>query len=285
MKLDLIVVVLVLCSALLHATWNAVVKSDSDRLVSMGLVMLAGAVMGLAVVPFVPLPDPAAWKWLLLSIAIHNFYYFFLLSAYAHGDLSHVYPIARGSGPLLVAIFSGVLVGEHLTGGESVGVLLVSFGIASLALAKGLPRGEEWRPTLYALATGVTIAAYTVADGLGVRAAGYSLSYIAWLNLLEGPWVMLFAIWVRGPKIVDHLRQYWWRGVGGGVVATVGYGLAIWALSVGGMAHVAALRETSVLFGALIGTIILRESFGIRRLIAAVLVVAGLLLMHFPALF
>ena len=285
MKLDLIVFVLVLCSALLHATWNAVVKSDSDRLVSMGLVMLAGAVMGLAVVPFVPLPDPAAWKWLLLSIAIHNFYYFFLLSAYAHGDLSHVYPIARGSGPLLVAIFSGVLVGEHLTGGESVGVLLVSFGIASLALAKGLPRGEEWRPTLYALATGVTIAAYTVTDGLGVRAAGHSLSYIAWLNLLEGPWVMLFAIWVRGPKIVDHLRQYWWRGVGGGVVATVGYGLAIWALSVGGMAHVAALRETSVLFGALIGTIILRESFGIRRLIAAVLVVAGLLLMHFPALF
>jgi drug/metabolite transporter (DMT)-like permease len=285
MKLDLAVAGVVLLSALLHASWNAVVKSDSDRLVSMGLVMVSGSLMGLIAIPFLPLPDPAAWKWLILSIVIHNFYYFFLLNAYAHGDLSHVYPIARGSGPLLVAIFSGVLVGEHLTGGESVGVLLVSFGIASLALAKGLPRGEEWRPTLYALATGITIAAYTIADGLGVRASGNALSYIAWLNVLEGPWVMALAIYLRGPAIIDHLRKFWWRGVSGGVVATVGYGLAIWALSVGGMAHVAALRETSVLWGALIGTIVLGESFGYRRVLAAVTVVAGLLLMHFQALF
>lgn len=285
MKLDLAVAGVVLLSALLHASWNAVVKSDSDRLVSMGLVMASGTVMGLIALPFLPLPDPAAWKWLALSVAIHNFYYFFLLSAYAHGDLSHVYPIARGSGPLLVAIFSGVLVGEHLSNSELLGVMLVSFGIASLALAKGLPRGEEWRPTLYALATGVTIASYTVTDGLGVRASGHALSYIAWLNVLEGPWVLLFAFWMRGKTIFTHLRKYWGRGVGGGVVATIGYGLAIWALSVGGMAHVAALRETSVLWGSLIGTILLHESFGPRRVLAAVMVVAGLLLMHFAALF
>ena len=283
MKLDLAVAGVVLLSALLHACWNAVVKTDSDRLVSMGLVMVSGSIIGLLAVPFLPLPDPASWKWLLISIAIHNFYYFFLLNAYAHGDLSHVYPIARGSGPLLVAIFSGALVGEHLTGFEFGGVFLVSVGIASLALAKGLPRGEEWRPTLYALATGVTIAAYTVADGLGVRASGHAISYIAWLNILEGPWVMVLAIWLRGPKIVDHLRKYWWRGAGGGAVATVGYGLAIWALSVGGMAHVAALRETSVLWGSLIGTVVLGESFGYRRVLAAMTVVAGLLLMHLAA--
>jgi drug/metabolite transporter (DMT)-like permease len=285
MKLDLTVAGVVLLSAVLHAFWNAIVKTDNDRLVSMGRVMIAGSLLGLAVVPFVPLPAPESWKWLLISIGIHNFYYFFLLSAYAHGDLSHVYPIARGSGPLLVAIFSGVLVGEHLTGYEYAGVFLVSIGIASLALAKGLPRGEEWRPTLYALATGVTIAAYTVADGLGVRASGHSLSYIAWLNVLEGPWVFLFAVWMRGPAIMDHLRKYWWRGAGGGVVATVGYGLAIWALGMGAMAHVAALRETSVLWGALIGTIVLGESFGYRRVLAAVMVVAGLLMMHLAALF
>lgn len=283
MKLDLAVAGVVLLSALLHASWNAVVKSDADRLVSMGLVMIVGSLMGLAALPFVPMPQPEAWKWLIISIVIHNFYYFFLLNAYAHGDLSHVYPIARGSGPLLVAIFSGVLVGEHLAGYEFAGVFLVSVGIASLALAKGLPRGEEWRPTLYALATGVTIAAYTVADGLGVRASGDALGYIAWLNLLEGPWVFLFALWLRGPSIFQHLRKYWWRGAGGGVVATVGYGLAIWALSVGGMAHVAALRETSVLWGSLIGTLILGESFGYRRVLAAMTVVAGLLLMHLAA--
>lgn len=283
MKLDLAVAGVVLLSALLHASWNAVVKSDADRLVSMGLVMIVGSLMGLIALPFVPMPQPEAWKWLIISIVIHNFYYFFLLNAYAHGDLSHVYPIARGSGPLLVAIFSGVLVGEHLADYEFAGVFLVSVGIASLALAKGLPRGEEWRPTLYALATGVTIAAYTVADGLGVRASGDALGYIAWLNLLEGPWVFLFALWLRGPTIFLHLRKYWWRGAGGGVVATVGYGLAIWALSVGGMAHVAALRETSVLWGSLIGTLVLGESFGYRRVLAAMTVVAGLLLMHLAA--
>lgn len=285
MKLDLTVAGVVLLSAVLHACWNAIVKTDNDRLVSMGLVMVSGSLIGLAVVPFVPLPAPESWKWLLISIGIHNFYYFFLLSAYAHGDLSHVYPIARGSGPLLVAVFSGALVGEHLTGYEYAGVFLVSIGIASLALAKGLPRGEEWRPTLYALATGVTIAAYTVADGLGVRASGHSLGYIAWLNMLEGPWVFLFAVWLRGPAIMGHLRKYWWRSAGGGVVATVGYGLAIWALGMGAMAHVAALRETSVLWGALIGTIVLGESFGYRRVLAAVMVVAGLLMMHLAALF
>lgn len=285
MKLDLAVAGVVLISALLHACWNAVVKTDSDRLVSMGLVMISGSLLGLAAVPFLPLPAPESWKWLLISIGIHNFYYFFLLNAYEHGDLSHVYPIARGSGPLLVAIFSGALVGEHLTGYEFAGVFLVSVGIASLALAKGLPRGEEWRPTLYALATGVTIAAYTVADGLGVRASGNSLSYIAWLNVLEGPWVFLFALWRRGTAITHHLRKYWWRGAAGGVVATIGYGLAIWALGQGGMAHVAALRETSVLWGSLIGTILLGEAFGYRRVLAAVMVVAGLLLMHLAALF
>jgi drug/metabolite transporter (DMT)-like permease len=283
MKLELTVAGVVLLSAFLHACWNAVVKTDSDRLVSMGLVMISGSVLGLAVVPFVPLPAPESWKWLAISFGIHNFYYFFLLNAYAHGDLSHVYPIARGCGPLLVAIFSGALVGEHLTGYEFAGVFLVSVGVASLALAKGWPRGEEWRPTLYALATGVTIAAYTVADGLGVRASGHSLSYIAWLNILEGPWVFLFALWRRGSAIMHHLRKYWWRGIGGGAVATVGYGLAIWALSLGAMAHVAALRETSVLWGSLIGTVVLGEAFGYRRVLAAVMVVAGLLLMHFAA--
>jgi uncharacterized membrane protein len=103
--------------------------------------------------------------------------------------------------------------------------------------------------------------------------------------VLEGPWVFLFAVWMRGPAIMGHLRKYWWRGAGGGVVATVGYGLAIWALGMGAMAHVAALRETSVLWGALIGTIVLGESFGYRRVMAAVMVVAGLLMMHFAALF
>src|SRR4051812_27347987 len=179
----------------MHASWNAIVKSDRDRLASFGIVMLAGTVMAALVVPFVAVPNAVAWPYLLASVLAHNFYYFFLLRAYAHGDLSHVYPIARGLGPLLVAATSGRLAGEYLSTVEAVGVALVSGGIASLALSRGWPRGHEWRPVLYALATGVAIAGYTLVDGLGVRASGDALSYIAWLNILEGPWVILIAIW------------------------------------------------------------------------------------------
>src|SRR5882672_9328984 len=126
MALTPLVTALVLCAALMHASWNALVKSDSDRLASFGVVMMAGSLIGLAIAPFVPLPAVAAWKWIAASVAIHVFYFFFLLRAYAHGDLSHVYPIARGLGPTLVAIFSGALIGEHLRLSEAGGVLLVS---------------------------------------------------------------------------------------------------------------------------------------------------------------
>jgi drug/metabolite transporter (DMT)-like permease len=280
LRLDPGVVALVLLAALLHACWNAVVKSDSDRLVSMGLVMLAGALLGLAVVPFVPFPEAVAWPYLAASVLIHNFYYFFLLKAYRWGDLSHVYPISRGLGPLLVGLASGRLIGEHLAPHEIGGVVLVSCGIASLAFGHGLPRGKEWRPVIYAVLTGVTISAYTITDGLGARHAGNALSYIAWLNVVEGPWVFLLAVALRRGGIVLYLRRSWWRGFAGGIVATCAYGIAIWALSLGAMAHVAALRETSVIFAAAIGAILLREGFGYRRIVAAAIVAAGLVLMN-----
>lgn len=284
MKIDPSVAALVLFAALLHASWNAIVKSDKDRLMSFGLVMMAGCLIAVPFLPFVAFPSAAAWPYLIGSVIVHNFYYFFLLRAYAHGDLSHVYPIARGLGPLLVAIFSGRLAGEYLSLAESAGVTLLSFGIASLAFGHGLPKNSaEWKPVLYAVATGITIAGYTLVDGLGVRASGDALSYIVWLNLLEGPWVLAVAFWWRGiDRVIPYMRAYWWRGTAGGIIATAGYGIAIWAMSVGGLAHVAALRETSVLFAAVMGTMLLHEGFGRRRIAASVLVVAGLLLMNLP---
>lgn len=284
MKIDPAVAGLVLFAALLHASWNAIIKSDTDRLMSFGLVMMAGCLIAVPFLPFVAFPSAAAWPYLIASVIVHNFYYFFLLRAYAHGDLSHVYPIARGLGPLLVAIFSGRLAGEYLSLAESAGVTLLSFGIASLAFGHGLPRNSaEWKPVLYALGTGVSIAGYTMVDGLGVRASQDALSYIVWLNLLEGPWVLVVALWWRGAeRVIPYMRAYWWRGTAGGVIATAGYGIAIWAMSVGALAHVAALRETSVLFAAVMGTMLLHEGFGRRRIAASVLVVAGLLLMNLP---
>lgn len=281
MKLDVWLVALILCSALMHASWNAIVKADRHhRLVSFGIIMATGTVIGAIALPLV---GPMSWDavpWLILSGVIHVFYYFFLLSAYAHGDLSHVYPIARGLGPTLVAVFSGVLLGEHLKAYEGAGVLLVSLGIMGLALAKGL-RNWGGRGTVFAVVTGFTIAGYTVVDGLGARASGNPIAYIAWLNVVEGPWVLAYALWRSRPtQVAAYFRVEGWRAVAGGLIATLGYGIAIYALSVGAMAHVAALRETSVLFATVIGTKLLGESFGARRVAAAATIVAGLVLMN-----
>lgn len=298
--LDPLVIALLLAAAVMHASWNAILKSDrADRLATFGVIMAMGALQGAILVPFLPMIDPAAWKWAACSVAAHLLYYVFLLKAYAYGDLSHAYPIARGSGPLLVAVFSGRLLGEALRSQDVLGVVLLSAGLIVLALPErdGRATGEaspgarrrHRLATLFALLTGVTIALYIVADGLGVRAAGstleHKISYIAWLNLLEGPWLLLFAIWRRPRAVVGYLRTNWHRGVAGGLVAHGGYGIAIWALSQGPMAHVAALRETSVLFGALMGALLLGESFGRRRVAAAAVIVAGLVLMNAPRLF
>jgi drug/metabolite transporter (DMT)-like permease len=246
--------------------------------------------MGLVAVPFLPMIEPAAWKFLATSVAVHVAYYTFLLKAYSYGDLSHTYPIARGLGPLLVALVSGQLIGEHLRLQDMVGVVLLSAGLVALALppkrAIPTPDGRHGLATLFAVLTGVTIASYIIADGMGVRAAGPSfehrLSYIAWLCVLEGPWLLVLAIVLRPRTVWSHLRRYWWRGAIGGVIANTGYGIAIYALVLGPMAHVAALRETSVLFGALMGTLLLGEPFGVRRVVAAAIIVSGLALMNGP---
>ncbi|HEY6982875.1 EamA family transporter [Reyranella sp.] len=289
-----LIVGLLLAAALMHASWNALLKSDrSDRLATFGVIMTTGTAMGICAVPFLPMIEPAAWKFIALSVLIHLAYYTFLLKAYSYGDLSHTYPIARGLGPLLVAILSGQLVGEHLRTQDALGVLLLSCGLVALALpvrmAAPKPGGRYGLATTFAVLTGISIAGYIIADGLGVRAAGPTLGqkvgYIAWLCVLEGPWLLVLAIALRPAKVWTHLRGNWWRGVLGGAIASTGYGIAIYGLAAGPMAHVAALRETSVLFGTLIGTMLLGEPFGGRRVAAALVIVSGLVLMNGPALF
>jgi drug/metabolite transporter (DMT)-like permease len=300
--LDPVVIGLLLAAALMHASWNALLKSDTgDRLATFGVIMLTGSLMSLPLAAFLPFPPQQAWLWLLASVIVHNFYYFFLLKAYATGDLSHTYPIARGLGPLLVAIFSGRLLGEYLRIQDGVGVALVSLGILTLAapqrLADGEPlshalRGRHRLATIYAALTGVTIAGYLFSDGLGVRAAGptfeHKLSYIVWLSICEGPWMIVAALYLRPLSVATFLRKGprgWWRGAVGGAVATIGYAIAVWALAAGPIAHVAAVRESSVLFGAVMGALLLGEPFGSRRIVAAAVIVAGLILMNGPALF
>ncbi len=283
MAIDAAVGALVLVGALLHAIWNAMVKADEDRLVALAAVFLTSGLVGLAALPFVPVPAVAAWPWLAASVAIHVLYVAGLVGAYRHGDLSRVYPLARGCGPLLVALVAGRLVGEYLTAWQVAGLTLVSMGIVGLALEPGA-LGVGRRGTLWALFTGGTIAAYTVTDGMGGRVSGDPIGYIAWLFAFQVPFVPLYVYLRRSAAVRAYCRSgQWKRGAGGGMVALASYGIAIWAMSAAPMALVAALRETSVLFGALIGVTLLREPMGHWRIAAAVLVVAGQLLMNLAA--
>ena len=273
--MSLTVFLLVLLAAAMHATWNAVVKVAGDRLLTMGIVTGVGGLVGLALIPFAPLPAPASWPYLALTTAIHIGYYVFLILAYRAGDLSQVYPIARGGSPLLLALVSWPLLGEALSAWQFAGVGLVSLGIASLAFGKG-----DRRSLLFAAATSCTIAGYSATDAVGVRLSGSALGYIAWLFALDGAMMAAFTVWRRGARVVQALREDWVRPTLGGLLSVAGYGIVVWCYADGPVAPISALRETSVVFAAVLGSIFLREGFGARRIAAAATVAAGIFVMN-----
>jgi drug/metabolite transporter (DMT)-like permease len=266
------IIALVLFSAFLHAVWNAQVKTHADRTLTLGLVSVLAVCVSATLIPFTPAPAPDVWPWLLAGVACHLGFKCFLLAAYRTGDFSQVYPLARGSAPLIVAIASG----ESLRTGQLWGVALISLGIFSLTVDKGLTRAAHMRPVVYALMTGLFIAAYTVLDGRGVRLMGSALGFASWLFLIDGALFASGALYLRrhslaklwGPRLIVPLLA--------GIISLLGYFIIIWAVSRDAMAPVAALRETGVIFAALIGTLVLKEPFGRRRLIAASCVVAGI---------
>lgn len=270
-----LVVLLVLMAASMHAVWNALVKTSGDRLAVMVGISAVGGVAGLVVLPFAVTPAPASWPYLALTTAIHIGYYLFLLRAYGIGDLSQVYPIARGGSPLILALISGPVVGEALSVTQVAGVGLISLGIISLSLGKG-----SRLALLYAVCTACFIAAYSATDALGVRRSGSPLGYIAWLFFLDGAMMLAFGFWRRGRTLFSPSRVDWRQWLGGGVLAVGAYGIVVWCYNLGAAAPVSALRETSVIFAALIGTLFLGERFGVRRMIAAAVVAAGIVVMN-----
>lgn len=274
------VFIAVLVAALLHAVWNALVKSGGDRLLTLAAVNSTGALAAIPLVMLADLPAPASWPWLLLSSLLHCGYYFFLIKAYSAGDLAHVYPLARGTAPLLVTGGAALLADEYLPGLGVVGIVVASAGIVSLAFEGGPPWRRDSRALWFALATSLFISGYTVVDGIGVRLADSPLGYIGWLFLIDGLPLAIYALWRRAGVIRPFLRRERWRCLGGGLASMVAYGLVIWAMSLGAMGMVSALRETSVLFAVLIGIFMLGERLTLRRLAAAAAVCAGVALMH-----
>jgi drug/metabolite transporter (DMT)-like permease len=274
--LSVSVTLAVLTAAVTHASWNAIAHGIKDQLLAFGLIGAGGIVVAIPLVIVAPIPHAACWPYLAASIAIHVLYNLLLMRSYQYGEFGQVYPLARGTSPLVVTILAAMFVRERPTLPQLGGVLVVSAGLATLVFAGRRPGRAA---LLAALGTGLTIAAYTTVDGVGVRASGSPVGYIGWLMLLESLGVPLFALVRRRQVITKQPRRIVLSGLLGGALSVLAYGLVLWAQTRGALAPIAALRETSVIFGAIIGTVAFREPFGRTRIAATIAVSAGIVLL------
>ena len=277
--MDIAVFLAVLAAAACHAGWNAVVKGGGDPMVTTGIVSLAAGLVSLPLLPITGLPGAASLPWAAASAVVHLFYFACLIEAYNHGDLGQVYPLARGSAPLMTGIASSLLV-EHLGTAAWIGLLLLAGGVLLLALPgrKGSARFNA-RGIGFALATAMTICAYSIIDGLGARASGNPNGYTLLLFINCAIILPAYVLARRGWAAFRGSAGQWRLGLPGGAMQVISYGVAIWAMTVAPIAIVAALRETSVLFGALIAVIILKEPLHAARVAAAALIVCGLVVL------
>jgi drug/metabolite transporter (DMT)-like permease len=267
-----LVVGLILSAALLHASWNAILRGHGDRLWSITVMCGMTALVAVPFLPFLAAPARASWPCIGLSAALQVCYCLFLVRAYREGGLAQVYPIARGTSPLLVTLGAVVVAGERLTAQALAGVGLVSLGIMALALEKARPSA---RSTLSAIACGVFIAAYTLTDGVGARLSGHAQSYTAWLFLVQGAAMPVVYLALRRRLVVPLKDPETWKVLAGGVFGLLSYGVVIWALTMAPMGRVSALRETSILFAAVIGVVFLKERLTPARTAAALMIAGG----------
>ena len=275
MEMSPLVTTLVLGAALLHASWNAIIKSSRDVMLDTALVAAGASILSLPLIVAVPMPASASWPFLAASIAIHVGYFATLARAYRVGDLGHAYPLMRGTAPLLVALFGVALLNEHPSAIMWLGIVLISAGILSIGL---LQKGRAQRDaTLWALTNAVIIASYTLVDGAGVRLSGTAAGYVAWMFLLQGFIFIALVIVLRRHAALHYAGHNWERGLAGGLFLIGSYGIVLWAMTQAPVAAVAALRETSVIFAALLGSVFLKEPFGRQRLIGACAVALGVM--------
>ena len=272
----------VLFGALLHASWNALVKSSTDKELDTALIHLIGSLLAIPLVAVVGWPPAAAWPYIGLSMLIHIGYYIALTGAYHHGDLSVTYPLMRGVAPLLVALSASAVLGETLSWQAWFGVLFISAGVLLLALNQqvyAVPKAVA-----FALANAVIIALYTVVDGQGVRLAGGTLQgtlqYVAAIFVLDGWPFALLVLARRGKAFPRYAQKRWPMACGGALASLASYGIALWAMTRAPVATVAALRETSVMFAAVIGSVFLGEHVTARRALGALVIVAGVVVLR-----
>jgi len=270
----------VLFAAALHAGWNALVKVGLDRFSSILLMALAQIGLSLALLPFFPPPNPVSWSWILASAAIHTSYKLFLIKAYEHGDLSLVYPLARGTAPLIVAVVSLTVLGEAMTVEKILAVSLIGGGICLMPVSRGGVGSLSPKAFGFALVTAGCTAPYTLVDGIGARLSGSASGFILTATIVDGMFTCACGAAARGRRAFVRLAPAWRTGVTAGAMSLASYWVVIWAFTQAPIALVAALRETSVLFALLIAILVLKERVGPGRIVAAALIACGIVLMR-----
>lgn len=280
--MDALVFLAVLSAAVFHASWNALLKMRAEPRVATTLVAVASAVVAAPLAAYAGIPPAAAWPWLLASVTIHIGYFLGLSAAYRVGDLGQVYPIARGTAPLLTAVIATYWLGEQLGPRGILGVIVLAGGILLLAVKGGRALQRFNGPAVaFALLTSLTTTSYTLVDGVGARLSGNAVAYTTWLFVLSGVAMAIYGRLRIGAQLVEECKIHWPIALGGGALSVAAYVIVVWAMTVAPIALVAALRETSVLFAAVLGTVLLREPLRMIRVAAAGLVLTGVLLVRF----
>jgi drug/metabolite transporter (DMT)-like permease len=279
--MSLTVFVAVIGAALLHASWNALIKGGADKRVAMGAVMLGHLPLALIGVAVAPLPSVASLPYLLVGIGLHFGYQLFLMQSYRIGDLTQVYPIARGSAPLIVALISVLFLGVQLAPMELLGVTLIGAGVLSLALVRRADGMRNSRAAGMALTTGCFIAAYSLVDGLGARLAGTSLGFFSWLAIGNGVLIVLYLSLTAPSAFRDIAVRGRRTFVVGGSASFIAYALVTWAFTQAPIALVTALREVSIIFALLIGVVFLKERLDLAKVFATMTTLLGVVLLRF----
>jgi drug/metabolite transporter (DMT)-like permease len=266
---------IVLFAAALHASWNALIRASSQKFQDTVLIVLSAGVWTAFLLPLFPIPAVESWPYLAASVLIHVVYFSLVAFSYRDGELSYVYPLMRGSAPALAAVAAALLINESPSLGGWAGVLLISCGVLVMV-------GDSWRssafraaPTLFALTNACVIAVYTLVDGQGARLSGDVFSYSGWMFLLTAPLLLAISAAGQGREVLQSIRKGWCRGLLGGACTLASYGLALWAMTHAPIALVAALRETSVVFAAIIAATFLKEPITLLRYASIFTVGAG----------
>jgi drug/metabolite transporter (DMT)-like permease len=270
--MPLIVFAIVMSAALLHASWNAIVKSAPDKFLGTIMVTTASAGLSAALIPFLTQPTPSSFPYAIASALLQIVYFLLVARIYHIADMSQTYPLMRGAAPLIVALVSALQMVDSMSLFAWIGVLVICLGIFTIALGSTL---NDRKAIRLALLNALVIAGYTLIDGLGVRRSGAPAAYTLWVFLMTGLPLTLWAVAARRSTFIPYLGRHWRLGIAGGIGTNASYGLALWAMTLAPIAVVAALRETSILFGTLIAGFVLREHIGPRRVISACIIAAG----------